>query len=55
MSALNILLAVVAAGLVGYAVNQQVEAQWVGPVAAGVIMGALIGIERARKGKRDAR
>jgi hypothetical protein len=55
MNALNILLAVGAAVMIGVLVNQKVEGDWAGPVAGVVVLVALIGFERARKGRRDAR
>ena len=52
---MDIIMAIIAAVLIGYAVGTSTEAAWAGPVAGIVALVALIGINRFKRGGRRAR
>ncbi len=52
---MNLLMAVAAGILTAYAVSQKTDPAWAGPVAGIAVLVALMGVERMRKGRRDAR
>ena len=52
---MDILLAIAAAAVIGYAVHTSTDEAWAGPVAGVAALVALIAINRFSRGGRNAR